>query len=68
MMGIKESTCLMNTGCCIEVLNHHLAYLKLISPCILTNWYLNKNLKKFIKKGGIQPLQEKDLDQFKVGI
>ena len=41
-----RSTLVMGTECCMAVLNHYIVYLKLILHCMLTNWNLNKNLKK----------------------
>ena len=35
----------MSTGCCMEVLNDYIVHLKLVN-FMLTNWNLNKNLKK----------------------
>ena len=39
---------MMSTDCCGEVLTYYSAHLKLILHSILTDWNLNKNLKKFL--------------------
>ena len=40
----------MSTGQCMEVWNHYIVHLKLILHYKLTNWNLNKNLKKESEK------------------
>jgi len=39
----------LSTGCCMEVMNHYVVYLKPMLHRMLTNWNLNQKLKK--KKG-----------------
>ena len=41
-----RSVLMLSTACCMEVMNHYIAYLKLILNYMLSNWNLNKNLKK----------------------
>jgi len=37
----------MSTGYCMDVVNHYIVLLKLISYCMLTDWNSDKNLKKY---------------------